>query len=390
MAKMKCAISGITFSTELFSSLSIPNTDGYIHPIFAVDREKLYPLYTQHCKNELSERESYLLFLAFLHSSRLVEWKAPCSLNPYDKQTTILIESCIQQLISALERTDVIRHPAFTQPTYKVRQDNANLHSVRNYIKSLGQNVDYFYSKRASESEQDEINLVTNKLSYKILSGEHPSKYSAVIADWAAKAADFPPASREHWKKIIRSCFSQTAMFATPLADLKELKDYCECNLEVGSIHFHSLMEVIQAGIHKHVDYLGGSSLALGYTLLDVTPHAEQGGHAFLQAEKKNKDALAKVISNAPTSYPKKEDYASSVDFLRAKLAYRAATMVAVSAASICQGAEADVVVSNKRVVAIEAATSKMSDSIEIDELESLELEDLSDIDGFSVIDTEE
>ena len=40
-----------------------------------------------------------------------------------------------------------------------------------------------------------------------------------------------------------------TKMFNTPLVLLKEIKDYCECNIEAGSIHFHTLIQVLQEGI---------------------------------------------------------------------------------------------------------------------------------------------
>ena len=383
MAKIKCSISGIWMQQPQFSSLQLDNTHGNLHPIFSIPREQLYPIYTAHCKGKLSSEESYLLFLAFMHSTGKVIWNQPCSLEPKAHQTGILVEANIYKLLTALEQTDCIAHPKFKQPQFKVHEENCSLSNVSGWIGAMLRNVEYFYTNRADEDEQDKITKITNKLSYLILSGESPAKYSGVIANWADKVAAFPQAKAEGWKKIIKSCFSQTAMFNTPLIELKELKEYCECNIEVGSIHFHSLMEVLRTGIHKHVDYLGGSSLALGYTLLDTTsvPHAENGGHTSKEAEAKNRAALSSLLQDAPTAPPKKEDYPTSLAFLKAKLAYSSSRVI-----EDVRREEAAVASAQSKVAALKPKT--MSDTIEeSDELESASLEDLSELDGFSIID---
>ena len=106
-------------------------------------------------------------------------------------------------------------------------------------------------------------------------------------------------------------------MFNTPLALLAEIKDYCECNIEAGSIHFHTLSKVLKEGMARHLDYLGGSSLALGYTLLPPEQATiEQTTTAA---------AMAKILATAPDKEPLREDYPTSLAHLRAKLAYKVA-----------------------------------------------------------------
>lgn len=313
MARVTCAISGLPFSTDYLEGLSIPHTLGYFHPIFAVEYKHLLRLYTAHSHGKLTPKDSYLLFLAILHSSDQITWKAPASLDPNDNQTKRLIENNMSQLIEVLEKTALIKHPSFEQPSFVVTYDNSALLQIPNWIKAWKANIISFHTGRYRLLEIQTLQKVENKLTKLILSGEKREKFSHVIADWASKAAEFPPDKIEQYKLTIRSCYNMNKMFNTPLSLLKEIKDHCECNIEAGSIHFHTLIQVLKKGISKHIDYLGGSTLALGYTLLPV---------AAEKAELKNQAELATLTANAPASYPKKEDYGTSLDFIKAKLAY--------------------------------------------------------------------
>jgi len=325
MAKITCAISSITFTVDHFTSpgtsFHLANTDGYFHPVFAAPHTTLHKLYAVHTAGKLTPTDSYLLFLSFLHSSQCIHWKHPATLDPRTPQTRALIENNLSQLLSVLARTDIIVHPSFKQPKFVVNHNNSDLSQITNWIAAWDSNIEDFYTYRASQSEQEELQAVLNKLSLLILSGEEPKKYAHVIADWASLAGEFPAPCKEEYKRTIRSCFNETKMFNTPLALLKEIKEYCETNIAVGSIHFHALTTTLKTGIRNHVDYLGTSSLSLGYTLLP-----DIGDAATIEAVVKNEKALASVLITAPTSAPVATDYSSSLEFLRARLAYKVAS----------------------------------------------------------------
>lgn len=323
MARVTCAISGIRFICSYFEELSIPHTEGFIHPIFATSHKQLHYLYSSHCRGQLTSNDSYLLFMAFLHSSGKINWKYPAACNPNEIRTKQLIENNLAQLVAVLAKTDCIKVPSFVQPSFNVTYENSSLAQIPSWIKAWESNIRDFHSGRVDDRTRQALVKVEKRLTYLILSGESPERFAHVIAEWADKAAEFPEHRAEEWKKTIRSCFSINKMFNTPLPLLKEIKDYCECNIEVGSIHFHTLSQVLKEGISRHVDYLGGSSLALGYTLLP-TPSGEAS-----EAERKNTAQLVSITSGAPTSEPQQKDYAGSLDFLRAKLAYRVAQQVA-------------------------------------------------------------
>jgi len=326
MSRVTCAISGLRFSTEYLEHISIPHTQGYFHPIFACSYKQLHYLYTEHCQGKLAPKDSYLLFLAFLHSSDQIAWKAPVSLDPNTSSTKQLIENNLSQLIEVLEKTGIISHPSFYQPSFVVTYDNNSLAQIPNWIRAWKANIISFHTGRYRQREVETLQKVENRLSKLILGGEPPEKYAYVIADWACKASEFPVEVAEKWKLTILSCFNITKMFNTPLSLLKDIKDYCECNIEAGSIHFHSLIAVLKEGISRHVDYLGGSTLALGYTLLPV---AARG------AELKNQAELAAITANAPSSYPVREEYPDNFSYLKAKLAFNVASNIEATARSI-------------------------------------------------------
>jgi len=320
MARITCAISGIRFDCSFIEEVSIPHTAGYFHPIFALPYVSLHHLYSKYCKGRLTPNDSYLLFMAFLHSSEQITWNSPATLNPNDASTKSLVANNLGQLIRVLEKTHCISHPSFTQPSFRVTYENADLREITNWIKAWEDNIEDFQSGRIDKRTYEALIKVENKLTYLILSGESPEKFSHVIASWADQAAEFPPVSRELWMKTIRSCFNITKMFNTPLALLKEIKEYCECNIEVGSIHFHTLSHVLKEGIHRHIDYLGGSSLARGYTLLSSAGRSE---------EIKGAAEIATIAARAPETAPREKDYSTSLEFLKAKLAYRVASLAA-------------------------------------------------------------
>lgn len=320
MARVTCAISGIRFECSYFEHLSIPHTEGYIHPVFALSHKQLLPIYSAHTRGELTSNDSYLLFTALLHSTGKIQWLYPASLNPNEPETKQVIENNISQLVQIIAKTNAIRHPHFSQPSFNVTYENSDLAQIKNWIRAWQENIADFYYGKADDKAKNELQIVENRLSKLILSGDSPKSFSHVIANWADKAGEFPEDKADLYKSTIASCFSVNKMFATPLALLKEIKDFCECNIDVGSIHFHTLSQVLNEGISRHVDYLGGTNTPLGYTLLSPT---DSSIGISKQAELKNMAELATLAAKAPDSEPKAEDYPTSLAFLKARLAYR-------------------------------------------------------------------
>lgn len=321
--RVTCAISSVKFEVPGFTRVNIPHSQGYFHPVFALKQKQLYTLYRLHCTGELTDTDSYLVFLALLHSSGKIEWNHPATRNPNDPNTKKLVQNNIAQLIRVVEKTALIKHPGFKQPEYRVNLHNSSLETLPNFIKAWEENIIFFNQKRATIRARQELLEIENRLSALINSGVSPEKYAYLVANWAREAGDFPPDKAELWTKTIRSCFNIDKMFKTPLSLLKEIKDYCECNIEAGSLYFHALSEALKEGISKHVDYLGGGSLALGYTILPNFSTGSSLEDAKKQEEMKQK--LEELSLTAPEVPPNKYDYPDTLSYVKAKMAFRIA-----------------------------------------------------------------
>lgn len=311
MATIVCAISGLKLKVS-HMPMNLDSSIGYYHPIFALPYRKLFGLYSKHCKGELTQTDSYLLFLAFLHATGQVEWKCPASLNPEDIQTDILIENNLRQLITVVELTHSIVTPRFKQPSFSVSKHNCSLSNISLWIRSWKNNIEDFRNNYHATLEHDELVRLEKKLTWYIKSGLDAVQYSAILASWAEKAGDFPVEITEKWKKIIRSCYNQEKMFSYTPAELKELKTYIEENIEPGSIHFHELYSTIKTGIANHHDFLGLRE-AVGYALIPLD-------------DDKNEKELNIIRAQAPKEEPKRLDYPSDLEFLKARLKFRAAS----------------------------------------------------------------
>jgi len=295
---------------------------GFPHPIFAASRAYLEQAYTSYTKGLLSPQDSYLLMLAIFQSSGKVTWKHSATCNPSDPITIKLVETNLSKLLTVIEKSECIVHPRFKQPKIVIREDSADLAQLPIYISLWEQNIEDFFTAKLSWEEMAKITEVERRLEKLILSGESPNKYVGVIADWACKVGDFPPELAASYKEVICSCFNLDKIFKLPITLIKEVLNHCEANIEVGTLHFHTLHSTLKEGIARHSGYLGtGGYVERDYVLL---PSLDDTGleedNAKLDVEKNN---LAIVIRSAPTKPPTAAEYPKPLDLLRAKLAWR-------------------------------------------------------------------
>lgn len=319
MSKITCAISGITYSCD-HVPLTL-NSQELAHPIFYTTQKRLLQLYRRYHNSTLTDTDSYLLFLALLHSTDSVTFAAPCSLDPTGMQTAQLIASNIRQLIEVIWQTNAIIHPRFKQPSYILRSNTADLSTIHNWIKSWHKNIELFKLGEATAREQEQLVHAENKLLLIIRRGINDSVLANTTANWAAMAANFPSDKQELWKKTIRSCFNEKVMFNTPRILILEIKHYCEDNIMVGSSHFHTLMEILRTGYKNHIDYLGLD------TLESLTDSAAKKGYNTtftLCPEGVSKEEIATklAIEQAPKKLPVRTDYPDLLSYVRAKSKY--------------------------------------------------------------------
>lgn len=341
MAHVRCAISGVLFECSYMPKLRLPSSEGFPHPIFAANKSYLQQMYIDHCAGKLQPIDSYLLFMAILHSSGNITWNHNSTLEPTANSTQTMIENNISQLITVISKTEQIRHPRFKQPKYVVRAETANLSSVSSWIKAWQDNLDAFYAQLASNKERQDLTAVENKLAKLIFSYQSTQSYAKVIADWADKATGgFPAEHKAQWKEIITNCYNDNKMFRTNIETLHKLKEFCCANLEIGSIYFSELMQCLNEGISRHTNYLGGSLFDLGYSLVPLEGTQEhldspegkklELGLQYKLSHKKElakeaEESLNKLIADSPLVEPVRSAYNDSLSFVQAKIAYRLA-----------------------------------------------------------------
>jgi len=329
MANIICGISGVPFKTP-----HIPMTlhkREMNHPIFYLPQKRLLGIYSLYLKGQLTDIDSYLLFVALLKSTDNVTFSV---ITQVSTSTERIIASNIRQLVEVIWETNAILHPSFKQPSFYISQHTANLDNIKMWIVSWRKNIEEFKSGIDSRSSAKKLLETEKRLERLILSPDITGdlKLLSAVANWASLAADFPIAKMDDWKLLIRKCYNMQSMFNTPKKDLIELKEYCEENIEAGSLYYHNLMKVLRTGIANHNDFLGlgyltsdpaDKSSSYNYTLLD-TPENEAKGEA----------AILAIIASAPTSEPIKNEYKTLTEFLKAKLAYRAAQEAGMKATS--------------------------------------------------------
>ncbi len=314
MAKMTCSISGLELKIP-HMAMTLPA--GYsAHPIFYLPQKQLLGIYRNYLKGRLTDIDSYLLFLALIHSTDAVSFQHPAH---YRKGTTDkIIANNIDRLVTVIWQSDIIQHPSFKQPSYRVSAENYNqfLIGITEWLNLWEANIDTFKKGRVFAVRRRQLETVEKKLEKIILSGFEGTVLANSVATWADKAAEFPSDTAEQWKGIIRKCYNSEAMFNTPKSTLEEIRDYCQQNILAGSIHFHSLMKVLNGGIARHRSYLGldtidtFSNISSTYTLLTEDVNVQD-------------KALIDILSKAPTEPPVRNNYPSQIAFIRAKLNYK-------------------------------------------------------------------
>lgn len=364
MAKILCGISGIEFSCEHLPIYL--DSREYAHPIFFMPQKKLLGLYQKHRHGELPEIDSYLLFLAYLNSTDLIEWRVPAK---FHSLTTAIINQHFDSLVSAVEKINRIKNPSVQFSHIAVSPDTSKLTNVSYWIAAWEDTYEQFISGYATQRTKQEIADIEEKLNYLCKDANRSEvQFATRLASWADKAGSFPrfPVQvgatvmpcNEYWKQIIRKCTNAESIFNIPSKDLQELLEHCQEYIDAGSIYAFNLFKILKEGIAKQTNFLGLGDFQ--FSILSGDTSTEQA----------NKIA---IIQNAPTSEPRRLDYPSQFAYLKAKLAYEMAQNAQMQQAQeVVQ--EIQQIADNE--LGLEEETLEIEETLEeIDELEKETLE---------------
>lgn len=320
MAKILCAYSSLYYQCEHFP-IALTQEESH-HPIFDVPLKRLWKFFPKWQAGELSQVDSYLLFLALLKSTDLVQFRTAAA---YTENTAAIVAQNMEELVSVLGKVVAIRAPRFVLPRFVISHDTKTLTNVRHWIQ-LWNNT--YHDFRNGVREQD----TRSKLQRREAALERlirnpairPERYAHLLAQWAVLAADFPEFSvtvrgstmpcSEYWQEIITKCYNSTDIIQIPEQDLVELLTHCEDNIELGSIFSYQLFTALREGLDTLRAFFGNGTTSF----LILSP----GDSAPDDVERSN---LQLLINSAPTELPKRINYPSEFAYLKAKMKYELA-----------------------------------------------------------------
>jgi len=320
MARVLCGISGIEFKVDHLPIYL--SSREYAHPIFFLNPRKLLGLYQKYTQNELDSTSSYLLFLAYMNSTDLVEWRVPAARTP---RTDKIIAGNFQSLVHTVEKINTIHSPNVHFSRISVSPDTKNLENVHFWIESWKSTIEDFTAGNRAAAKQKSLLEIETKLEYLIKSASrNESVLAANLAIWASRAGSFPQTpvningtvttTDRHWQSIMRKCVSGESMLAVERADIAKLLEHCELNLEPGDIFSHNTLKLIRDGMAKQCAYLGHE--------FSPIPQSTFQFHIIEQGESTEAANMSSVASTAPSQEPRRIDYPSQFAYIRAKAAW--------------------------------------------------------------------
>ena len=326
--KVLCSKSGLLFKAEYFPFYS--DTGTISHPCFSIPQKKLLGLTSKWAAGELTDVDSYLLFLSLLNSTNQVEFRTHCQ---YTEDTASIIQNNMEDLIQAVGAINCITHPKFVVTQIAITKENHTLANAHYWIENWLQNIEEFKSGYAEYKERQDLQRRESALESLIKSPHREIQLATQIANWASIAGKFPEfslqtvfgemACSEYWKLIIRKSINSESIFSVPTKDIIELIEHCEEYIEHGSIYAHTLMSMLRNGKEKQTNFLGlgdweSSTSSLNYILLQSDDSVEKAN-------------LQLLIQTAPTSEPKLTEYPSRFEWLKAHTKWKISQSVTES-----------------------------------------------------------
>lgn len=323
-----CAYSSITFTCEHFPG-TLSSRESY-HPVFDMPQKRLLSNLGKWSSGGLTPTDSYLLFLAVLRSTDLVDFRVPAIRTP---QTDAIIAQNMEHLCRTVIKLNSVSNPAVTFPHYVISPDTRTLENVRYWIENWQDSYEAFVAGRIRDIEGREEwrRLATREAALqRLIKNSHRpiASYASQVAEWAALAGNFPSRGTipspfsgmqisltDYWKELIVLCANENRLFGIPRKDLQELLDHCEEHIPVGSIYSNALFKIIRHALDRQQSFLGLGDLDITRSTYEILTSTDNVEDANLRAS----------IQAAPLEEPRQEQYATKFEFLRAKLRYQMA-----------------------------------------------------------------
>lgn len=330
MSTILCGISGIEFKAQ-YMQLSLTSREAS-HPIFSVPGTRLLTLSERWLEQELSDTENYLLYLALFNSTGLMDFRVPASVCA-DTPSIIAhhMEPLINMVDIILSHGEERSQQLFHLPTFVITPDTKCLEDSGEWIKIWRQCYADYVNKYRTSTALEKLTRKETILERLIKDKTKDiSQWAHQLANWASQAGNFPEFNAgldtsilggkdmslsQYWQYIIKCCAKTEAIWEIPDADLNELIEHCEENIEHGSIYAHTLMSLLRAGAERKKNFLDLGDIDIGtngttFRILDANTSIEDA----------NKLAL---IDSAPLHAPVESQYPNKLAYIKAKMNYK-------------------------------------------------------------------
>jgi len=318
--KILCRKSGIEFNVTHFPGY-FTNAEAE-HPVFNLTLKQLWRYYPKWQERQLTETDSFLLFLAYLNSTELVDFRCHVWQRP---DTARIISSNMSALHDIIGKIVTIRHPKFAVPRFVISKETRDLANVKHWIEAWQNSFSDFCNGLKDETLRERLLRKEQNLERYIKNHSlNPNRYARLLAQWTSESAEFPNfeitvagetwTCSEYWQEIIIKCHTDTDIITVPEKDLRELIEHCEENLDGGSIQAHHLFQTVRAGL----------SVITGFFSLGSATFSILGTNGN-EDEAVGKTNLQMLIDTAPTKLPRRVDYPTDFSYLKAKMKYQLA-----------------------------------------------------------------
>jgi hypothetical protein len=322
--KVYCQYSAAEYDVTGFGGTKLT----YVHPIFAAEPKWLLSRMGHWAAQKFTPEESKLLFLAILHSTELVEFRATA--HPENN----IVQLNMEPLARIFSWMLGINRVHLVMPKFVIQTDNRRLLNIRHWIETWydarKQFEDgysrYLLDRKLADKEQALERLIKN-------SQRTTEDYAGLLCTWAMQASSAPKGMHEYWRELF--CLKGLKIYAAKAIDLQELLDHLEECLEHGSIFAASTLKHIRTLVHKNK---AGLNYGLGITDEDL---AEIESSPFKIVEGSVEEHNIRVVAaSAPEEEPIASKYSSRIAYLRDKAAWELAKKAREYAAEFTQQVE--------------------------------------------------
>lgn len=350
--KLFCPISGVSYTTNIgYGHGQAP------HPIFYFSLEQLTTQFLEpYTRGKLEEKEIHLLGCALLHTLP-VQWEV--AVEPSEKVNRIWRRNLEKLASAALWYDD---RSSSQLPKYRIDKNTSTLHNLDQYVKSLTTTTILKAPVDSNdwETEADITETLTDNelvraeetilaIVRSALNKAGKKQLPSLMAQWAASVGNFSEESisypssmadkgtvnttlKKHWQYIIIKAFETTEYVNLlsediTLADISELVEHCETEIEAGTLHYSILMKKLRAAKNVIEEFTSPAPMSQ----IQIVEHHEELAASLLgeasSSTLTDSTSLAPLAPTTPehkvpTSAPLRKDYPSNASYLAAKLRY--------------------------------------------------------------------